>query len=466
MLPESDRRSAHALAGRWLEQAGVPSALTLANHFELGGVADRAVHWLTAAAQTAMQGGNITEVLQCVERGLRLAVSADERGHLLWIKGEGHAMRSEWPEALRDYQLAVRLLPPGGVGWVAATAGSLLAASFLGDQASTLEAMHSLLTTTLQAEVSGAYGMAMFIASQGLAYTSRIEQAEALLARVEALAAQSGGADLMFEMWLGLGRGFIELSRGNLGTAHARLASTVSLAEQLGSVLGRGLGGLYLVAVLAHSGHLDRARAQAEAATNLCAPIGFQLIDEYASYFATAAAVFSGQNMDQAITAELRAMCRSRDPRLANSARIYLAHMLVKSDELVEADAESQRALHESVFSTERAAALAVRAEVELALGHFEAALAAADQGVESAKSGAFPWTATTLHLAKARALIGLGNVTEALDVARGARARVLGIAASLEDAALRESFLTSMSANLETLLLVEQLEHSGSYVQ
>jgi tetratricopeptide (TPR) repeat protein len=326
--------------------------------------------------------------------------------------------------------------------------------------------MHSLLTTTLQAEISGAYGMAMFIASQGLAYTSQLEQADALLAQAEALAAHSGGADLMFDMWLGLGRGFIELSRGNLGTAHARLLATVSLAEQLGSGLGRGLGGLYLVAVLAHCGHLDSARAQAEAATNLCAPVGFQLIDEYAKYFVTAAAVFSGRNMDQAITAELRVMCRSLDPRLANSARIYLAHMLARSNQLAEADAESQRALQDAVFSTERAAALAVRAEVEVALGRFEAALAAADQGLESAKSGAFPWTASALHLAKTRALVGLGNLSEALVVARRARARLLAIAASLDDAALRESFLTSMTANLDTLQLVEQLEHSGSYVQ
>jgi hypothetical protein len=367
-------------------------------------------------------------------------------------------MRSEWPAALTYYQQATPLLSAGGVSWLAATAGALLSASFLGDQAGTLQAMHSLLTTELHAEISGTYGMATFVASQGFAYTSQLDQAEELLGRAEALAAHSGSVDLAFNMWLGLGRAFIELSRGDLGATYARLVASIALAEQLGSGLVRGLGRLYLVAALAHSGHVERARVEAEAAATLCAPLGFRLIDDYCKYFLVAAHVFAGQNMDASIISDLQEMSRSADLRLVNSARIYLTHMLLRAGDVAGADAESQQALAHAVFSTERAAAYAVRAETELRLARPAAALCSVGLGLDSAKSGAFPWTASALHLVNIRALVALGRMPEARAAAAYAQRRLLNIASELDDAELRESFLSRMTVNVETLRLAEEL--------
>src|SRR5262249_26059177 len=52
MLTDADRLLGHRLAAEWLAQRGEPDPVTLAEHYQRGGAADRAVaHYLRAAEQ-------------------------------------------------------------------------------------------------------------------------------------------------------------------------------------------------------------------------------------------------------------------------------------------------------------------------------------------------------------------------------------------------------------------------------
>src|SRR5262249_52078473 len=56
MLPDADCARAHRLAAEWLEAHGETEAIALAEHFERGSEAARAIDWYRAAAEHALEG--------------------------------------------------------------------------------------------------------------------------------------------------------------------------------------------------------------------------------------------------------------------------------------------------------------------------------------------------------------------------------------------------------------------------
>jgi len=75
MLPPSEKRLGHLLAGQYLEQAGERQGIVLADHFERAGENPRAIHWLGVAAQQALDADDLVETLGRVERGVKLGAA-------------------------------------------------------------------------------------------------------------------------------------------------------------------------------------------------------------------------------------------------------------------------------------------------------------------------------------------------------------------------------------------------------
>jgi predicted ATPase len=78
MLPPSEKRLGHLLAGKYLEQAGERQGIVLADHFERAGENPRAIHWLGVAAQQALDADDLVETLARVERAVNLGAAGEE----------------------------------------------------------------------------------------------------------------------------------------------------------------------------------------------------------------------------------------------------------------------------------------------------------------------------------------------------------------------------------------------------
>jgi tetratricopeptide (TPR) repeat protein len=100
LLPPESAVVGHRLAGEFLEQAGERDAIVLADHFERGNEAARAVRWLRVAANQAMEANDLSAAISRAERGMLLGAQDDDLAELRIVEAEafywqGHYARAE-----------------------------------------------------------------------------------------------------------------------------------------------------------------------------------------------------------------------------------------------------------------------------------------------------------------------------------------------------------------------------------
>jgi tetratricopeptide (TPR) repeat protein len=112
MLVESDRAPAHRLAARFLEPIGDSDPLVLAEHYERGGLPERAVPLYLHVAERALYGGDGDTAERLGRHCLRLSIGAATRLPALSILMHVHAWRLEWPKCVEYFDTIVGEAPP------------------------------------------------------------------------------------------------------------------------------------------------------------------------------------------------------------------------------------------------------------------------------------------------------------------------------------------------------------------
>jgi hypothetical protein len=454
MLTDADRTTGHRLAGDWLEQASEKDALTLANHFELGGERVRAIPWLLHAAHAAIEGGNLTHALSLAHRGVACGAQGVERGRLrlaeaMALLGMGWN-RAESVDATRE---AMALLPAGSTEWFGSAVALLHSGSSLGNPSITAMALQEVVSLRVQPEQSGPYGLAMFVAIQGLTRIGDIAAAHSILERAEAMGGGVFDADPVFVMWIRIARARLALARGDLGHALASLSDAGLLADCTGDWLGRVMARYHCVQVSSQTGHVERAVEAAREVLALCEPAGLRLTIDWTTYFLAWTRIAADEPTEA--IAPLRALLDKADQALVTSARAALSEALLACGDMDEAEREAVVPKEGTLGPWDRASALRSRALVELRLGRPRSAVALAEQGLEV--EGTYPLAASSLRLTRAEALHELGRADEACAAIREARDRILQISATLDDLELRASYLTRVQVHARTLTLASE---------
>lgn len=101
LLSPSDEISAHYIAGDFLENNGERDAMVLADHFEKGQKAERAIRWLRVAANQAMEVDDLKAALDRVDRGVHLGAKGDDLAELRVVESEARFWKGEYVEAER-----------------------------------------------------------------------------------------------------------------------------------------------------------------------------------------------------------------------------------------------------------------------------------------------------------------------------------------------------------------------------
>jgi len=449
MLTDANRAIGHGLAGEWLERAGEKDALTLAEHFERSGDRKRAIPWLRRAAEAALGGASVDDVFSLRDRAIDCGAEGVDRGLFRTLQARALSLRGDWRGCIEGYQEAMGLLPAASSEWFGAAAGLLLAGSYLGDSGVTAPALQDVLSVRVQAEPSGPYGFIVCSACQGLIQVGQVQSARTLLERAEATQAGRIDTDPVFVMWLCMGHACVRLVEDDLGGALEFLSEARSLAERTSSIDGRAMAAGFLIQSLFETGNVERVEALARETFSHFEVTDVRILLDWTTIFLALTRAGAGRIAEAA--APLRAFLDKPNHRMATAARTCLSRLLLETGELEAAARESAAATAGALFPAGQAGAFAAQSIVELRLGRPESALVLAERGLEAAARTSYPNIGSSLRLARAEALYALGQRDAAHAAIREAADRILRIAATLQDPALRASYLTDVPSNART---------------
>jgi eukaryotic-like serine/threonine-protein kinase len=171
MLTDDDRRLGHALAGEWLDATGERDPLVLAEHFERGGLVERAIACYTDAASRALAGVDTAGALAHAERGVRCGATGMALGALRTIQAEAHGWEGRNDLAQARALAATELLPRAHPQWFIAVAWGIQASVKLAD-GENVERLAKDLRETLATERVEA--TSVLSATRGLAYLLQV----------------------------------------------------------------------------------------------------------------------------------------------------------------------------------------------------------------------------------------------------------------------------------------------------
>jgi tetratricopeptide (TPR) repeat protein len=450
-LVHDDRAKGHLLAGRWLESVGERDALRLGEHFDRSGDRQGALTWLPRAASTALKGGDFQAAVRLCGRAAALGPEGPDRGKLLQTEGLALAMRGDLPGSAQCLRAAIGCFETGTPRWFACVSALLLTGTFLGDPAITSPLLSAVVDPSMKAEPSGPYGVSIYAAGVGLGMVGLLEAAEGLVVRAEALVADPGAADPVFVVAIELTRAALSLARGRIGAAALSLTKARALTARTGDPGGQLLVTVHESAVFAEAGDEDRCRAAVEELAKLAGRLGAPSFADWGAL--SLAQVRLGRGLGEEVVPTLSDLLGRLDPMFVAFARAMLSQACVAAGDLDAAERAARRTLEDaSMFPGACAAALGTLARVLLRRGDVHEAIAHAERGIEAASRVGSPRDLSILYLAWAEALDAAGRREEATGALERARDRVRGIAASIDDAALRESYLTRVEANALTL--------------
>jgi tetratricopeptide (TPR) repeat protein len=471
-LTAADRALGHRLAGAWLaEQVGAESqaagldAMALAVHFDLGREPQRAVPWYRRAAEQALEGNDLASAIDRAERAVRCGAEREVLGAVRLIQADAHAWLGERSEALRLAEAACALVPRGAAHWFRAAAQAIEASCLMGDAvratAWARDASAAAPAPGADADQIATLGRAALV----LLFAGRSREVKELGRQIEALAdeprrLERGVAGRLHELRAleAYYRGDFE---GNLVELEGALAAYQAAGDTRSVCLALayiGFAYVELGAFGAAEQHLLDAQAQA---------------DRYGlSYVAAVALKNLGLtraargDLAGARALEERAVAACRDlcvPRMEGAARRVLALLSCDVGDFALAEAEARQAI--ALLETappKRIAAYAAlarallgRGDVAQALTWAQSAQALADDlGVIDEGRGLVP-------LVLAEALAAAGRPDEAARAIRAAREQLLERAGLITDESLRRSFVDAVPENARTLQLARaQLMH------
>lgn len=120
MLTREDKQLGHRLAGEWLVRSGETEAMTLAEHFDRGGEAERAAFWYGEAAQQALQGNDLKGAIARADKSIELGAAGELLGKQYVTKAEAERWAGNFVDAAKLAQRALEIFPKASELWFGA----------------------------------------------------------------------------------------------------------------------------------------------------------------------------------------------------------------------------------------------------------------------------------------------------------------------------------------------------------
>ncbi len=192
LVPHSLKPEGHRLAGAWLEQAGEPDPLLLAEHYQLGEQKERAAHFLTRAGEQLFERQDLSGAQRCLEE----ALACEPAGETLTALRALEAAIAFWKEDFsRSYSLGSEVQPQlaaGSAPWARVMCGLILAGAQIGRMDDLRELSQRLMSTTPEEQALTIYIEALSYLACMCTWGGQRSVALAVLERMDAV-----GADIV-----------------------------------------------------------------------------------------------------------------------------------------------------------------------------------------------------------------------------------------------------------------------------
>jgi eukaryotic-like serine/threonine-protein kinase len=445
-LTDEDRQLGHRRAGEWLEQHGEGDPMVLAAHFERGGAGARAAACYLRASEQAILVLDLRVALARADLGLACAPPPELRLALLGMRCE--AANYGWhllSSVTASFEELLRAAPRGSVPWaqgvLAYVSSTVVARRF--EELPTLIA----LLQDVEPRPEGIRRMSLAFMGTILALDvlGQLAEGNALTARFSAYLDKAGERDRLFAAywWNSINGLRTAYAHEDPWTAFHRSDAIRQFYD------ATGVERIFLVMQLFRGINLWHlgAFAQAERALEVAAALD-QAMGQVSSLrrFCLSQILADRGALDEAraLATELREYGRAqRLPPDECRGRWALAEVLRRQGELEAAERELTAALG-LAFPLDRPAVLGALAELRLAQGRAAEALATAEEAhaLVAARGGCGLFRGAAVRLARAEALHATGAHDAARDAITDARARLLAVAAKIEDPDYKRSFL------------------------
>lgn len=461
MLTENDRKLGHRLVGAWLEQAGETNSILLAEHYERGGDAHRAVQCYRRAAEQALDGNDLDRAELAAERGVQLGASGAELGALRFVQAEAHRWRAEYSEAEGRANEAMAALERGSEPWCMAAVAAATARGLRGDYKGFVELASELRSLWQHGPMKRPLAMAAARTAVFLTYANRIELASAILDRDLAVLDVASRNDPAVMAQVHMAHAVRALFLGDTGTALERLSSGLRSYEQSGDLRGACAQRVNVAYAYVEVGAYEEAEEVLRKALLEAERMGLGHVIPGAKQNLGMVLAYRG-SLSEAHTLETQAIAAfgsQGNRRMETAARTYLARILAMIGDKQHAEQEAARAVAASPEqSASRAQALAVIAEIQLARGRSADALASAGEAVHIVEAlGGIDAEEARVRLAYAKAQHAVGQDEDARQTILAARDRLMARADKIRDEALRKSFLERVPEHARTLAFARQ---------
>jgi tetratricopeptide (TPR) repeat protein len=452
MITEADRAAAHRLAGEWLETHGEQDPVVLADHFERAADIGRTVHFLTRAAQAALNRGNFEAARSLAKRGLNH--SAQDGGLLSTLWGVS-GYTSDW-KLLGE--LLEKDLPLLGVDDLRRFAGEAVLTNVeFGTPRGDLALERALVHLPTRSAQGGEVGLPMHSLLVVLAWKGRGADAERVLEHFRSLPRDRASADPACVAWLQLNTCHpVSLYVTNdLGKALASVDDAIRCFDEMRDFTGSSFALHALAQAQLLTGQL--ADAEATARKHLEGPVTRQL----ATMWLAAARLGLG-GAEEALEL-LRSIDGTGSILNQTRAGIVKCETLVALGRLEEARNAAEKLLganaHAPMFAV---GALSVLADVAMRHGLPAQALEHCERAIGlCARHPRNPSFESTLRLVQARALLAMGTHDRAKSALRDARRRLLVMQGPLTN---KQAFIDGIPANAQTMALAAEILGAGPW--
>ncbi len=442
MLTEGDRRTAHALAGAWLESHGERDPSVLAEHYARGGDASAAARWLAAAATLALEASDLAAVVDLATRALAGQPAQDEvsvaaRRDVLVVLAEAHRWRGEYDRAATRAGEAMAELPAGGTRWFRAAAEGAVSRGATGDNEGFERVVGALLAASPASPADEPAAAIAFCRAALQLMVRGDPRADILVERAASLTVTEL-AKARLEQALATRAGLRGLPEEYMLRTHA----CVEAFERAGDLRSACLQTINLAFARLDLG-LD-ARETLESGRHVAER--YALAGPLAGAMHIEGIVLAREGKrDEALAAQREAhaaFLSHGSERLAGGVRSYVAELLLHEGKLDEALAEARGAAADLAHvPPTRARALAVLADVLLARGDVAMALERSGEAAAILESALSVDTGEWLiRRVRAEVLAAAGD-PGAEAYARDAQARLRTRGATVTDESLRRSF-------------------------
>jgi tetratricopeptide (TPR) repeat protein len=460
LVPEKDKPMGHRLAGTWLEQVEEPDTLVLAEHFQQGGEAERALPFYTHAAEHLLMRGDLEGSLRCVEAALACGARGEHRSQLRALQAVGLFWRNDLAALNVIGDEVLPELQPGSLLWCMLMASLTTTSAFMGDAKKTAVLRGSLLRATPAPDAVLFYVEALsFSCIVGL--WQGVPGLETSLQRLMEVGTPHQERDATIRGWLRYVRSFRAFGSRPWQAFLLARHSLEDFAES-GSVRNR-IAPLTLIATL-HA--LLGDRQEAVALLREAMETGQRGQQQFAvTYAHLLLNLVLGSSPEQAQRESASASARewlafAEGSFLGGVAHYVLAQVAAGRGELAEAETHGRRACELLVtMPGYQLLAVAALSSILLAQGRLPEAREVAEQGVRALErlGDAFILNAVAVRLALVEACLAQGDSAAGEEALRQAVREVRTRARDIQEDAARQCFLARVPENARVLALARE---------